>query len=724
MKISQQEVTPKKRIIIAIKQSETEIALLKKSLGGRDDLLIIASPTFDENTLQILRGKVSGVTRFDIWVHGGVKNEEHTFQTRPGKVLPTRILFSRLRKIVGEETPLTNVNLWSCLGGAAAKDVKELGVSSTLICHADENFDILTKTALNEIIAAETQTGRESFLDSFLRSPETVTFSHCRAGGEVVKHTARRSGRAITVDDELSRHLEEEFKKFSSFLTEAGLPTNDLLAAHLSAETIKKYQEEDIVISSIRNDPKRMQEYLLAKDSSGNKKFNLDEIKIARMISYAEKNGHKQSFKILIDYMVNFDYRDADGLTALMRASNIGYTDIVEKIISSGADVNIKNGNGVTALMFASLNGHTDIVKKIISSGADVNIKDGNGVTALMFASQNGHTDIVKELISSGADVNIKNGNGSKALTIAATMNHAQSVQVLIDNGADVDSKDNLGTTALMDASYKGYTDIVRKLISSEADVNIGDGNGATALMRALSAGHEDVVNELIAGGARVNIADGEKYAALSMATAQNLAESVEMLIKHGANVNFRDNDGNTALILASRNGNADIVKKLLSGGADVSIAGNNGMTALSYVLKRGDKDPIYEMLKASLNTPRVNTEQDLFPSKSSSIEVAPIKSITAKKDPIYEATNPPLDEAEVDTKEHRSASQSSSIFAPSTSMTAMTVTALFAVGLAVLFMWRRKGRYADPETRPNSQVNKPIAKKTEERVRNKGKTS
>jgi ankyrin repeat protein len=203
--------------------------------------------------------------------------------------------------------------------------------------------------------------------------------------------------------------------------------------------------------------------------------------------------------------------------------------------------------------------------------------------------------------------------------------------------------------------------------------------------MLASQNGHTDIVEKLILSGANVDSRNGFGSSALALAAERNRKESVELLIEHGANVNFRDNDGNTALILASRNGNADIVKKLLSGGAAVSIAGDNGMTALSYVLERSGtkKDPIYKMLKASLNRPRVvNTEQDLFRS------------------------------------------QSASIVAPSTSMTAMTVTALFAVGLAALFMWKRKGIYADPETRPRAEVKNPLAEKTKKDVKHKGKTS
>jgi hypothetical protein len=411
MKINRQVLEPKKRIIIAIGQSESDIASLEKSLGGRDDLLIIASPTYDENTLERLRGQVSEFTRFDILGHGGVAdNKEHHLQSGPKQTIPTKNLFTKLREIVGEETPLTNVNLWSCFGGAAAKDVKELVAGSTLICHADENYESFTSTTINKIIAAETQNGRESFLDSFLHSPETVTFSYYpKIGGEVVKHTARRSSRAITDGSKLSRLLRDEFEKFSSFLSAAELSTDGLLATNLSAENIQRYQEEDIILSALRNNPERLQKYFLAKDSSGNKKFDLNQIAIGAMqespLFWAAKNGHKESVEKLIDCGADVNFAKDDGFTALMSASQDGYKDVVKKLISGGADVNFKSDAGFTALMFASNNGHKDVVNELIAGGADVSFKSDNGMTALSLAlKRGGDKDPIYKMLKASLD--------------------------------------------------------------------------------------------------------------------------------------------------------------------------------------------------------------------------------------------------------------------------------------------------------------------------------
>lgn len=93
--------------------------------------------------------------------------------------------------------------------------------------------------------------------------------------------------------------------------------------------------------------------------------------------------------------------------------------DLIPQWVKDGGDINIRNfsinGNTFTPLMQAvadHFEEHVNMVDLIISLGADLNIKDEWGRTALWYASYNGHYNSVLLLLKAGADPYIKNSNG------------------------------------------------------------------------------------------------------------------------------------------------------------------------------------------------------------------------------------------------------------------------------------------------------------------------
>ena len=88
-------------------------------------------------------------------------------------------------------------------------------------------------------------------------------------------------------------------------------------------------------------------------------------------------------------------------------------------MLENDANINIKNDDGSTSLMICACTGqYSEIVELLISYGADINATDKNGWTALMFASQNGYVESVKILLQYNADVNIQNKDRMTALML------------------------------------------------------------------------------------------------------------------------------------------------------------------------------------------------------------------------------------------------------------------------------------------------------------------
>ncbi len=79
---------------------------------------------------------------------------------------------------------------------------------------------------------------------------------------------------------------------------------------------------------------------------------------------------------------------------AVEKPSTRGHAEVVQLLLSRGADVNAKDQSGYNALINAAAYGFIDVVKALIAKGADVNAAANNGVTVLSIASQHGANEV------------------------------------------------------------------------------------------------------------------------------------------------------------------------------------------------------------------------------------------------------------------------------------------------------------------------------------------
>ena len=86
-------------------------------------------------------------------------------------------------------------------------------------------------------------------------------------------------------------------------------------------------------------------------------------------------------------------------MTALHWACYHDETELAERLIDLGANVNARNRYGISPLYLACLNGNESIVKRLLSEGADPNTAINGGESALMTAARTGKIDTVRALI-------------------------------------------------------------------------------------------------------------------------------------------------------------------------------------------------------------------------------------------------------------------------------------------------------------------------------------
>jgi ankyrin repeat protein len=201
-------------------------------------------------------------------------------------------------------------------------------------------------------------------------------------------------------------------------------------------------------------------------------------------VSLAIQNNDLGKIKAFLDSGLDVNATlEGDGTTVLMKASNSADAEMVEMLLSRGADINYTNKYGWTALLKALDNRKhwIAVTPVLVNSGADVNAK----------LKSNGHTPLWKAIgrISKNRDAAI------------------EIIKMLLSKGADVNSpyiskdKRYSGETPLMSASKKGSTDVVKLLLSHGADVNASTKAGQTALDYARKKGHQEIVKLLTAEG-------------------------------------------------------------------------------------------------------------------------------------------------------------------------------------------------------------------------------
>jgi ankyrin repeat protein len=126
-------------------------------------------------------------------------------------------------------------------------------------------------------------------------------------------------------------------------------------------------------------------------------------------------------------------------------------------------------------LMSACVDSSAEIVEYLLSLGADVNQVDDSGQAPLRYAAVS-WIDIerkIRLLLDAGADVNHRGNDGSAALSDAAFYQNDTAAKVLLANGADVNNRDSQGYTAISWTCGKGAPegDIVELLLRYGADV-------------------------------------------------------------------------------------------------------------------------------------------------------------------------------------------------------------------------------------------------------------
>lgn len=217
---------------------------------------------------------------------------------------------------------------------------------------------------------------------------------------------------------------------------------------------------------------------------------------------------------------------DDDRLTALMAAAYAGDVALVERLLTTGG-VGIdgegrrsesvplpvlleeRDSEGDTALVHAVVGGNRQIVEMLLSAGAEIDTQNEDHMTPLMWAiTDSSDSRIALDLVERGADLDVVSvSTGYSALEFAADHDHIHVLLTILEHGAG-----RLGE-ALHAACGSGSRASVRALLDAGADPNYRVSGGRTPLMTCVSRSPDhEIVTELIRRGADVLAADEDGW--------------------------------------------------------------------------------------------------------------------------------------------------------------------------------------------------------------------
>jgi ankyrin repeat protein len=279
-------------------------------------------------------------------------------------------------------------------------------------------------------------------------------------------------------------------------------------------------------------------------------------------------------------------------------------------LLSANADVNVATSNGVTALHLACETSSLEVIQMLLSAGANVNATTvrppeitsetkASGMTPLHLAcGPHCSLEIIQTLISAGANVN--------AATVLDPEIQVTSTRPM--GGGVTPLHLACQTVGRFPLSRRPSSlDIIRALVSAGANVNATAVNhpraskpttsGTTPLHYACQGNDSlNIAQILLTHGANLNaVEDTDGATPLHYCIFHGEFDCALYLIRSGADVNSRLSDGCTPLHLAMQRASGSeagspsyaLVESLLERGADALAANRNseGLTPLCFAL-------------------------------------------------------------------------------------------------------------------------------------------
>ncbi|KAJ5960108.1 ATPase inhibitor IATP mitochondria [Penicillium vulpinum] len=270
---------------------------------------------------------------------------------------------------------------------------------------------------------------------------------------------------------------------------------------------------------------------------------------------------------------------------------------VARVLIEKGANLESMNSAGQTPLQVACQSGSVEVVQCLIESGADLNVRDREGRSLLHLASSN-EVKTVKLLVEKGAKISAKDEQGETPLHLACWNGRVEAAAFLLDQGADIEARSSKGNTPLLRGILwetsvcrnLGPASVTSLLLERGADPRRGNDCNITPLHCATSKEDPGLGKILLQHGADLEPRTTKGMTPLHKLALRGSLESARYLLQKGADAQPRDKEGNTPLHMAAQRNDLEFVRLLLEARANRLIMNRKGQLPVHLSLEGAEK--------------------------------------------------------------------------------------------------------------------------------------
>ncbi|RMJ19326.1 hypothetical protein CDV36_000971 [Fusarium kuroshium] len=244
----------------------------------------------------------------------------------------------------------------------------------------------------------------------------------------------------------------------------------------------------------------------------------------------------------------------------------------IQAMLDQGADPNAAGNLGKRPLHAAATFSRMDVLELLISRGAQFSMKDGNGRSALMYALVSHSEEIFNYILDNcSPDPTEQDNAGRTPLMTAVLEEDREAVRTLLkpDKGfhGTLDAQDSEGKTALIQAVSLDHQDITQALLDSGANPRVMDCRGRSPLYWASREARFETL-EMIAEALKVAPVDEDEFhwkMAVHGAVMSDKRQALQRILdEEGMDASQTLLDGWTPLYTARRYGFSRVEEILL----------------------------------------------------------------------------------------------------------------------------------------------------------------